>query len=68
MTYQNFNKENEQNITFNIIEKYTRKLKTRCNVGDIAKAFIAKAWHEAIGALNDCCYLICRKILDVFCL
>ena len=53
MTYLNIANDNQQNVTFDMIEKYTRKLKTHNNVGDIEKAFIAKAWREAIGVMND---------------
>ena len=54
MTYQNTANNNQQNMTFDMIKKYTRKIKTHCNVRDMEKAFIAKAWCKAIGVLNDC--------------
>ena len=53
MTYLNIANNNQQNVTFDMIEEYTRKLKTHRNVGDIEKAFIAKALREAIGVMND---------------
>ena len=53
VTYLNFEKEDQQNITFDMIEKYTRQLKTHRNVSDIEKAFTTKAWCEAIGVLDD---------------
>ena len=61
MTYLNIANNNQQNVTFNMIEKYTRKLKTHRNVGDIKKAFIAKAWREAIDVMNDRCKQFCKK-------
>ena len=48
MTYQELEKDNGQSVTFDMIEKYTRKLKTHRNVGDIEKA-----WREAIGAIKE---------------
>ena len=48
MTYQNMEYNNKENVTFDMIEKYTGKLKTHCNVGDIEKA-----WREAIGVKNN---------------
>ena len=44
MTYQELEKDNGHSVTFDMIEKYTRKLKNHRNVGDIEKA-----WREAIG-------------------
>ena len=55
MTYQNITNNNQQNVTFDMIEKYTQKLETHCNVGDTEKPFIAKAWCKVIGVLNDSC-------------
>ena len=53
VTYLNFEKEGRQKVTFDMIEKYTRQIKTHRNVADIEKAFIAKAWREAIGMVDD---------------
>ena len=53
VTYLNFEKEDRQNVTYDMIEKYTRQIKTHRNVADIEKAFIAKAWREAIDKLDD---------------
>ena len=53
VTKLNFEKEDRQNVTFDMIEKYTRQIKTHRNVADIEKAFIAKAWRKAIDKLDD---------------
>ena len=48
-----------------MIEKYTRQIKTHRNVADIEKAFIAKAWREAIGMVDDWGLLFVEKIILV---
>ncbi len=48
MTYQNFDKEDQQNMTFDMIEKYIQKLKTHCNISDFEKA-----WRDTISMLDD---------------
>ena len=50
MSYNAHNVSNSE-LTFELIEKFIKKTKTHCNIGDQEKRFVEQVWRESISEI-----------------